>query len=56
VFWMCVGVWQIVSYGVRFAITKFLNRPESVFNFGRLAQGFGKIFWSDRLSPKFYGI
>ncbi|MEP4052134.1 MAG: glycosyltransferase family 2 protein [Litorimonas sp.] len=56
VFWMCVGVWQIVSYGVRFAVTKLLNRPESVFNLGRLAQGFGKLFWSDRLSPKFYGI
>jgi len=54
--WMCVGVLQIISFGARFVVTKLLNRPESVFNLGRLAQGFGKIFWSERLSPKFYGI
>ncbi len=56
IMWMCVGVLQIVSYGVRFAVTKLLNRPQSVFNLGRLAQGFGKIFWCERLSPKFYGL
>ena len=54
--WMCVGVLQIISFGVRFIVTRLLNRPEAVFNLGRLAQGFGKIFWSERLSPKFYGL
>jgi len=54
--WMCVGVLQVISFGIRFIITKLLNRPEAVFNLGRMAQGFGKIFWSDRLSPKFYGL
>lgn len=55
-FWMCVGCAQVLFYGVRFALTRVLRRPESVFYLGRLAQGVGKIFWSDRLSPKFYGI
>lgn len=55
-FWMCVGVMQIISFGLKFGITKLLNRPESVFNLGRLAQGVGKLFWSEKLSPKFYGI
>lgn len=55
-FWMCLGFLQIISFGVRFGITKIFNRPSSVFNLGRLAQGVGKLFWSERLSPKFYGI
>jgi len=55
-FWMGVGGVQIISYGVRFGITKVLKRPSSVFNLGRLAQGVGKIFWSEKLSPKLYGI
>lgn len=54
--WTCVGAAQILIYGLRFGVTKLMNRPEAVFNLGRMAQGFGKIFWSDRLSPKFYGI
>jgi hypothetical protein len=56
VFWMCVGCAQTLIYGLRFAVSKLLRRPESVFNLGRMAQGVGKIFWADRLSPKFYGI
>ncbi len=54
--WMCVGVLQIISYGVRFVVTKMMKRPEAVFNLGRLAQGVGKVFWADRWAPKFYGI
>jgi len=56
IMWMCVGVLQIISFGVRFVVMRLLNRPEAVFNLGRLAQGCGKIFWSERLSPKFYGL
>lgn len=54
--WMCVGAAQILIYGVRYGATKLLKRPEAVFNLGRMAQGFGKIFWADRLSPKLYGV
>ena len=56
IFWMGVGLVQILIYGVRFGLSKVRNRPESVFYLGRLGQGFGKVFWADRLSPKFYGI
>ena len=55
-FWMCVGVAQIIIYSLRFSIAKLMKKAESVFYLGRLAQGFGKIFWADRWSPKFYGL
>ena len=55
-YWMCVGALQTVYFGLRFGVSKLLKKPEAVFNLGRLAQGVGKIFWADRLSPKFYGI
>ena len=56
IYWMGVGLAQILIYGLRFGISKIRNRPESVFYLGRLGQGFGKVFWADKLSPKFYGI
>lgn len=55
-FWMCVGLAQTMIYGVKFGLTKLTGRPESVFNLGRMAQGVGKVFWGNRLSPKFYGL
>jgi len=54
--WICVGFVQVAIYSIRLGISKLRNRPDTVYYLGRLAQGFGKIFWSDRLSPKFYGI
>jgi len=56
IFWMGVGCAQILFYGIRFALNKIMSRPEAVFSLGRLAQGVGKVFWANRLSPKFYGI
>ena len=56
VFWMFVGLAQIGIHGLQFGLSKLRKRPDAVFHLGRLAQGFGKIFWSDKLSPKFYGL
>lgn len=55
IFWMCVGLAQTILYGARWAVTAALGRPQAVGHLGRMAQGVGKIFWSERLSPKFYG-
>lgn len=54
--WMAVGLVQTTVYFVLWAISKLLRRTKSVQHLGRLAQGVGKIFWSQRLSPKLYGV
>lgn len=54
--WMCVGTAQILIYAVLWTLSKIFRRPEAVQHFGRLAQGVGKVFWSERLSPKLYGV
>lgn len=54
--WMCIGSAQTLLHGLQFGVTKLANRPKSVFYLGRMAQGFGKIFWADRWAPKFYGL
>jgi glycosyltransferase involved in cell wall biosynthesis len=56
IFWMCVGGAQTLLFGFRYALSKLMGKPESVLNLGRMAQGVGKIFWADRLAPKFYGL
>lgn len=55
-FWMCVGLAQIVIYSLWLGLAKLMKRSESVFYLGKLAQGFGKIFWANRWAPKFYGL
>lgn len=53
--WMMVGAAQVGLHGLAFVGLKIANRPSAIGQFGRLAQGVGKIFWWDGLSPKFYG-
>ena len=54
--WMAVGVVQTGIYFTLWTISKLMSRPKSVQHFGRLAQGVGKVFWAQRLSPKLYGV
>ena len=54
--WMAVGLFQILLYALRWSIAKLFGRPEAIQHWGRLAQGVGKVVWSERLSPKLYGI
>lgn len=53
--WMIVGLGQTVIYGAGFVFLSILGRPASIGFLGRLAQGVGKIFWWDTLSPRLYG-
>lgn len=54
--WMAVGLAQVGIYGGLWLWSKIRRQPEAVRYWGRLAQAFGKIFWADKLSPKFYGV
>jgi len=54
--WMAVGLFQVAYFGVVWVISSLSRKPESAHYLGRVAQGMGKIFWSDQLSPKLYGV
>lgn len=53
--WMLVGGAQTIIHGAGFLFLRLLGRPAYVGQLGRMAQGVGKIFWWDGLSPRFYG-
>lgn len=53
--WMAIGGFQAIIHGIGFLAMKVTGRPASVGQWGRLAQGVGKIFWWDGLSPRLYG-
>ncbi|WP_298917381.1 glycosyltransferase family 2 protein [uncultured Algimonas sp.] len=53
--WMAVGSVQSFVHGVAWLCLRLAGRPSHVGQLGRLAQGIGKVFWWDGLSPRFYG-
>ena len=53
--WMAVGAVQTALHGAAFLFLKLVGKPEAVGQLGRFAQGVGKIFWWDGMSPKLYG-
>lgn len=53
--WSAVGVVQTIFHAGMYLLTTVFRRPSRVHHFGRLAQGVGKVFWWDRLSPRLYG-
>jgi glycosyltransferase involved in cell wall biosynthesis len=53
--WMIIGGLQTSVHAPVYAVKRGLGRPSAIGHLGRLAQGVGKIFWWDGLSPKFYG-
>lgn len=53
--WMMIGVLQTSLHGGLYALHTLLRRPSRIEHLGRLAQGLGKIFWWDGLSPRLYG-
>lgn len=52
---MAVGAVQTALHGAAFLFLKLVGKPEAVGQLGRFAQGVGKIFWWDGMSPKLYG-
>lgn len=53
--WMAVGGLQSLVHAPLYVALKVLSRPAQVHHLGRLAQGIGKIFWWDSISPRLYG-
>jgi glycosyltransferase involved in cell wall biosynthesis len=53
--WMIIGAAQTVVYGVGSAVLSLLGRPERAAFLDRTARGLGKLFWTERFEPKFYG-
>ncbi|MEM7729952.1 MAG: glycosyltransferase family 2 protein [Pseudomonadota bacterium] len=53
--WMAVGSVQTLLHGTACLALRLTGRPAYIGQMGKLAQGVGKIFWWDGLSPKFYG-
>ena len=53
--WMAVGVAQTALHGAAAAGLTLLNRPERAQALDRTARGLGKILWTERFEPRFYG-
>ncbi len=53
--WMAVGGVQALVHGTACALLRLTGRPAYMGQWGRLAQGVGKMLWWDGLSPKLYG-
>lgn len=53
--WTLIGGAQTLIHGPLYLLHRLLKRPSRIGHFGRLAQGLGKIFWWDGLSPRLYG-
>lgn len=52
---MTTGTIQICLYAPIYMVLKLLGHPAYVEYLARTARGFGKVFWANSLSPKFYG-
>lgn len=53
--WTVVGGVQTALHGFLYLTHRGLGKPSHIGHMGRLAQGLGKIFWWDGLSPRLYG-
>lgn len=53
--WTIIGALQTLVHGTLYGLHTLLRRPSRIEHLGRLAQGLGKIFWWDGLSPRLYG-
>ena len=52
---MLIGAAQTLAYGSAAAGLTLLNRPERAAMLDRAARGLGKVFWTERFEPRFYG-
>ncbi len=53
--WMAVGLMQALIHTPPLALKRLMGRPSYIKHLGRVAQGVGKVFWWDSLSPRLYG-
>lgn len=53
--WMLIGAGQTAVFGAAAALLWLLRRPERADMLDRAARGLGKVLWTGRFEPKFYG-
>ena len=53
--WMLIGAGQTAVFGATSALLWLLRRPERADMLDRTARGLGKVLWTGRFEPKFYG-
>ncbi len=53
--WMLVGAVQALMYGQFAAALWTLRSPERALMLDKAVRGLGKVFWTERFEPKFYG-
>jgi succinoglycan biosynthesis protein ExoM len=52
----CTGTIQCVMYGLTAICLGLLKKPKHIKFLALSIQGLGKIFWSHRIAPQFYGV
>jgi len=53
---MITGTIQMCLYAPLYFVLKLVGHPAYMKYMAKTARGVGKVFWSDRLSPKLYGM
>lgn len=53
--WMTIGTVQALIYTIMIPLARLLSPDAAALCIDKAAQGVGKVFWSERLTPKFYG-
>ena len=53
--WMLIGAAQAVVWGIAAAALTLTARPRRAEMYDRLARGLGKVLWTRRFEPHFYG-
>ncbi|PHS26459.1 MAG: family 2 glycosyl transferase [Robiginitomaculum sp.] len=54
-YWMAVGLGQFFVYGLLCAFYWPINKEKHVIMLDKMVQGLGKMLWTDRFQPRFYG-
>jgi glycosyltransferase involved in cell wall biosynthesis len=54
--WMSIGFAQALVFGLRATMLTIVKSPARVHALEKTAQGLGKLVWTKRLQPAFYGV
>lgn len=54
-FWMAIGAGQALTYTLALPMARLISADMAALCIDKAAQGVGKLIWSERFSPKFYG-
>ena len=55
IYWMGIGACQSFVFAVSIPLARLVSAHHAALCIDKSAQGLGKLFWPERLSPRFYG-